>query len=51
MKSHTLKSKLEMLGVLSSYSRPRVSNDNPYSEAYFKTMKIEQDIHKKALNL
>ena len=39
MKSHTLKSKLEMLGVLSSYSRPRVSNDNPYSEAHFKTMK------------
>ena len=28
-----------MLGVLSSYSRPRVSNDNPYSEAHFKTMK------------
>lgn len=39
MKSHTLKSKLEFLGVLSSYSRPRVSNDNPYSEAHFKTMK------------
>ena len=39
MKSNTLKSKLEMLGVLSSYSRPRVSNDNPYSEAHFKTMK------------
>ncbi|MDZ4957186.1 DDE-type integrase/transposase/recombinase, partial [Clostridium perfringens] len=39
MKSYTLKSKLEELGVLSSYSRPRVSNDNPYSEAHFKTMK------------
>ncbi|PPK45566.1 transposase InsO family protein [Clostridium algidicarnis DSM 15099] len=39
MKSYTLKSKLEGLGVLSSYSRPRVSNDNPYSEAHFKTMK------------
>ncbi|MBD7913074.1 transposase [Clostridium sp. Sa3CVN1] len=25
--------------VISSYSRPRVSNDNPFSEAQFKTMK------------
>jgi len=25
------------LGILSSYSRPRVSDDNPYSEAAFKT--------------
>jgi putative transposase len=39
MKSYTLKSKLEVMGVLSSYSRPRVSNDNPFSEAHFKTLK------------
>ena len=39
MKSYTLKAKLEMLGVMSSYSRPRVSNDNPYSEALFRTFK------------
>ena len=39
MKSYTLKSKFEFLGVLTSYSRPRVSNDNPYSEAQFKTLK------------
>lgn len=39
MKSHTLKSKLEFLGVLISYSRPRVSNDNSYSEAQFRTLK------------
>lgn len=39
MKPYTLKAKLEVLGVISSYSRPRVSNDNPYSEAHFKTMK------------
>ena len=39
MKSHTLKTKLEFLGVLSSYSRPRVSNDNLFSEAQFKTLK------------
>jgi putative transposase len=39
MKSHTLKERLELLEVLSSYSRPRVSNDNPYSEAGFRTLK------------
>lgn len=39
MKSYTLKAKLELLGVMSSYSRPRVSNDNPFSEAQFKTLK------------
>lgn len=39
MKSFTFKAKLEELGVQSSYSRPRVSNDNPYSESQFKTMK------------
>lgn len=39
MKSYTLKERLEVLGVLSSYSRPRVSNDNPYSEAGFRTLK------------
>jgi transposase InsO family protein len=27
------------LGVTQSHSRPHVSNDNPYSEAQFKTMK------------
>lgn len=27
------------LGVVQSHSRPRVSNDNPYSESQFKTMK------------
>jgi putative transposase len=31
------------LGVLRSHSRPRVSNDNPYSEAQFKTMKYTPD--------
>ena len=27
------------LGVTRSHSRPRVSNDNPYSESAFKTLK------------
>ncbi len=35
----TLKVKLESLNVLMSYSRPHVSNDNPYSESLFGTMK------------
>lgn len=39
MKSQTFKAKMEEMGVVSSYSRPRVSNDNPYSEALFRTLK------------
>ena len=39
MKSQTLKAKMEEMGVISSYSRPRVSNDNPYSESLFRTLK------------
>ena len=31
MKAQTMKAKMEELGVLPSYSRPRVSDDNPYS--------------------
>ena len=39
MTSYTLKARLTELGMLMSYSRPRVSNDNPYSEALFRTVK------------
>ncbi len=38
-KGSTLRAKLEFLGVSSSFSRPRVSNDNPYSESLFRTCK------------
>ena len=31
------------LGVAASFSRPRVSNDNPFSEAQFKTLKYRPD--------
>lgn len=31
------------LGVTKSFSRPRVSNDNPFSEAQFKTLKYRPD--------
>jgi transposase InsO family protein len=39
----TLEVRLEELGVLRSFSRPRVSNDNPYSEALFRTAKYRPD--------
>jgi len=32
---------LDSLGVEPSRSRPRVSNDNPYSESHFKTLKYQ----------
>ncbi len=39
MTSKTVAELLIDLGVVRSHSRPTVSNDNPYSEAQFKTMK------------
>lgn len=39
MKGSTMLMKLHDLGVVASFSRPRVSEDNPYSESLFKTMK------------
>lgn len=39
MKSFTLRAKLDALGIQSSFSRPRVSNDNPYIESMFRTVK------------
>ena len=39
MKSYSLKAKLEALGTTASYSRPRVSNDDPFSESLFRTLK------------
>jgi putative transposase len=39
MKSFTFKAKMEELGIISSFSRPRVSDDNPYVESLFRTLK------------
>jgi putative transposase len=39
MKGATMLATLQQLGVMPSLSRPSVSNDNPYSEALFKTLK------------
>jgi len=39
MKGKTMLAKLEELGVVPSFSRPRVSDDNPFVEAFFRTVK------------
>ena len=39
MKAQTMRMKAYELGVVTSYSRPRVSNDNPFAESLFKTCK------------
>jgi transposase InsO family protein len=39
MKGATMLATLQRLGVVPSFSRPSVSDDNPYSEALFRTLK------------
>lgn len=43
MKSDTLAQLLASLGASRSFSRPRVSDDNAFSEAQFKTLKYQPD--------
>jgi putative transposase len=43
MKGASMLATLQTLGVMPSFSRPSVSNDNPYSEALFKTFKYRPD--------
>ncbi len=43
MKSHGVAQLLGTLGVTKSHSRPHVSNDNPFSESQFKTLKYRPD--------
>lgn len=43
----TMQATLERLGVTPSYSRPRVSNDNPFSESLFKTLKYRPSFPEK----
>jgi putative transposase len=43
MKGSTMVATLERLGVLPSFSRPGVSDDNPYSEALFRTLKYRPE--------
>lgn len=39
MKGSTMLATMQRLGIVASFSRPRVSDDNPYSEALFRTLK------------
>lgn len=39
MTSHTVSQLLEKIGVLKTHNRPYTSNDNPFSESQFKTLK------------
>ena len=43
MKGATMLATLQWLGIVPSFSRPRVSNDNPYSEALFRTVKYRPE--------
>ena len=43
MIARSMEQLLDDLGVTKSHSRPHVSNDNPYSEAHFKTLKYRPD--------
>ncbi len=47
MKAATLLAALGKLGVATSFSRPAVSNDNPYSEALFRTVKYRPEYPKR----
>lgn len=48
MKGATMLATLRELGVAPSFSRPAVSNDNPYSEALFRTLKYRPQYPRKA---
>ena len=39
MKGYTMLAMMQILNVTPSYSRPRVSTDNPFSESLFRTLK------------
>jgi len=47
MASQTVAQLLMSLGVVKSHSRPHVSNDNPFSESQFKTMKYRPEFPKR----
>ena len=47
MKGATMLGTLQRLGVMPSFSRPSVSNDNAYSESLFKTMKYNSGFPEK----
>jgi len=48
MKGATMLATLQWLGIVPSFSRPKVSDDNPYSEALFRTVKYRPEYPKKS---
>ncbi|VDN46653.1 Integrase core domain protein (fragment) [Petrocella atlantisensis] len=50
MKGATMLETLYNLGIVPSRSRPRVSNDNPYSESLFKTLKYRPNYQPRGFN-
>jgi putative transposase len=50
MKGATMLATLQRLGVVPSFSRPSTSNDNPFSEALFKTLKYRPEYPSKPFN-
>ena len=48
MKGAAMLATLQSLGVMPSFSRPSVSNDNPYSESLFKTLKYRPNYPSRA---
>lgn len=50
MKGSTMLATLQKLGVVPSFSRPMVSDDNPYSESLFRTMKYRPEYPSKAFD-
>lgn len=48
MKGSTMLEKLHDLGVMPSFSRPAVSDDNPFSEALFRTLKYRPEYPERA---
>ena len=49
MKGEAMLATLQRLGVAGSRSRPAVSNDNPFSEALFRTLKYRPQLPVKPL--
>lgn len=43
MKGSTMLATLQQLGVMPSFSRPGISNDNPFSESLFRTLKYRPE--------
>ncbi|CDS55333.1 Mobile element protein [Polaromonas sp. CG9_12] len=50
MRGETMLATMQRLGVAASRSRPAVSNDNPYSEALFRTLKYRPELPVKPFN-